>query len=170
MLAPSTGLGAELWSTVPFGGGDMLPPSAFSAVTGPPFAEELIAATNTCTTAATTPTSPPPPSLPSISPQMSMVPVFPDQFLPASPPPPLQLVQHSTKGTEAGSRKAHSMRSGYEQESGDFGAVIVGATQKVDWRQILVYRIYFKIFGNSITTEKKILEKMCVSVIVSCLQ
>ncbi|VDK37399.1 unnamed protein product [Taenia asiatica] len=141
MLAPSTGLGAEIWSAVPFGGGDMLPPSAFSAITGPPFAEELLAATNiSCTTAATTPTSPPPPSLPSVSPQMSMVPVFPDQFLPASPPPPppLQLVQHSTKGMEAGSRKVHSMRSGYDQNSGDFGAVAVGAIQKINRKSVRV--------------------------------
>nr|CDS20475.1 transcription factor rfx3 [Echinococcus granulosus] len=135
MLAPSTGLGAELWSTVPFGGGDMLPPSAFSAITGPPFAEELIAATNTSSiTAATTPTSPPPPS---VSPQMSMVPVFPDQFLSASPPPP-QLVQHSTKGTEVGSRKAPSMRSGCEKDSGDSGVIAAGTALKINRKSVRV--------------------------------
>ncbi|KAL5103974.1 MHC clas II regulatory factor RFX1 [Taenia crassiceps] len=139
MLAPSTGLGAELWSTVPFGGGEMLPPSTFSAITGPPFAEELIGATNTCTTAATTPTSPPPPSLPSDSPQMSMVPVFPDQFLPASPSsPPPKLAQHLMKGIEAGSRKAHPVKSGYDQGSGEFGAAATGVTPKINRKSVRV--------------------------------
>ncbi|VDM33678.1 unnamed protein product [Hydatigera taeniaeformis] len=142
MLAPSTGLGAELWSAVPFGSGDMLQSSAFSAITGPPFAEELIAATNIpSTTASTAFTSPPPSSLSSISPQMSMIPVFPDQFLSTSPPSPSIQAQQSMRRTEAESKKANSMRSGYEKESGDFGATAAGAPQKVDLKPLFIYRI-----------------------------
>ena len=100
----------------------MLPSSALSAIAVPPFTEELITTSSATATVTTSPT-------PTESPQMCMVPVFPDQFVtPCSPPKPITT---TAKSIESETKKTTQIKTGYESKPSDFGASLSGNAAKV---------------------------------------